>query len=44
MLFMTLVIVVVVLVGFMLMSTEQITHLNRAAVAMFCGVIACVPI
>lgn len=42
MLFMTLIIVAVVLIGFMLMSTEQITHLNRAAVAMFCGVIACV--
>lgn len=42
MLFMTFVIVAVLLVGFILMSTEQVTHLNRAAVAMFCGVIACV--
>ena len=42
MLFMTLVIVAFMLIGFVLMSTEQLTHLNRAAVAMFCGVIACV--
>lgn len=39
MLFMTLVIVAVLLLGYALMSTEQFTHLNRAAVAMFCGVI-----
>lgn len=39
---MTLIIVVVLLVGFVLMSTEEVTHLNRAAVSMFCGVIACV--
>lgn len=39
MLFMTLIIVAVLLLGYALMSTEQITHLNRAAVAMFCGVI-----
>lgn len=42
MLLMTLIIVTVLLVGFVLMSTEEVTHLNRAAVAMFCGVIACV--
>lgn len=41
MLVMTLIIVIVLLFGFVLMSTEQVTHLNRAAVAMFCGVIAC---
>ncbi len=41
MLLMTLIIVSVLLFGFILMSTEQINHLNRAAVAMFCGVIAC---
>lgn len=42
MFFMTLIIGTVLLVGFILMSTEQLTHLNRAAVAMFCGVIVCV--
>ncbi len=42
MLFMTLIIVVVLVLGFVLMSTEQVTHLNRAAVSMFCGVIACI--
>lgn len=42
MLFMTLVIGTVLLVCFVLMSTEQFTHLNRAAISMFCGVIVCV--
>ena len=37
---MTLIIVAVLLVGFLLMSTEQAHHINRAAVAMVCGVIA----
>lgn len=38
---MTILILSVVLLGFVLMSTEELTHLNRAAVAMFFGVIAC---
>lgn len=42
MLFMTLVIGTVLFVAFLLMSTEQFTHLNRAAVSMFCGTIVCV--
>lgn len=40
MLLMTLIIVVVLVCGFVLMSTEQVHHINRAAVAMVCGVIA----
>ena len=40
MLFMTLIIVAVLSVGFVLMSTEQMHHINRATVAMGCGVIA----
>lgn len=40
MLLMTLIIVAVLFVGFLLMSTEQVHHINRAAVAMVCGVIA----
>lgn len=40
MLFMTLIIVAVLLIGFILMSTEQMHHINRATVAMVCGVIA----
>ena len=40
MLFLTLIIVAVLLVGFVLMSTEQMHHINRATVAMGCGVIA----
>ena len=40
MLFMTLIIVAVLLIGFVLMSTEQMHHINRATVAMVCGVIA----
>ena len=36
----TLVIVAVLFVGYILMSTEHINHINRAAVAMFCGVVA----
>ena len=40
MLLMTLIIVAVVFVGFVLMSTEQMHHVNRATVAMVCGVIA----
>lgn len=39
MLLMTLIIVAVLVVGFLLMSTEQVHHVNRAAVAMVCGVI-----
>lgn len=38
MLLMTLCIVAVLLTGFLLMSTNQVNHLNRAALAMFCGV------
>lgn len=40
MLFMTLIIVAVLLIGFILMSTEQAHHINRATVAMACGVVA----
>lgn len=40
MLLMTLIIVAVVFVGFVMMSTEQMHHINRATVAMVCGVIA----
>ncbi len=40
MLLMTLIIVAVLFVGFVLMSTEQVHHVNRATVAMVCGVIA----
>ena len=40
MLLMTLIIVAVLFVGFLLMSTEQVHHINRATVAMVCGVIA----
>jgi Na+/H+ antiporter NhaD/arsenite permease-like protein len=40
MLFMTLIIVAVVFIGLILMSTEQMHHINRATVAMVCGVIA----
>ena len=36
----TLVVVAVLFVGYILMSTEHINHINRAAVAMFCGVVA----
>ena len=36
---MTLIIVAVLVSGFLLMSTEQLHHVNRAAVAMVCGVI-----
>lgn len=36
---MTLIIVAVLLIGYVTMSTEQVNHINRAAVAMFCGVI-----
>ncbi|MBQ0022910.1 MAG: sodium:proton antiporter [Prevotellaceae bacterium] len=36
---MTLIIVAVILTGLALMSTEQAHHINRAAVAMVCGVI-----
>ena len=39
MLLMTLIIVAVLVGGFLLMSTEQAHHINRAAVAMVCGVI-----
>lgn len=39
MLLMTLIIVAVLIFGFLLMSTEQLHHINRAAVAMVCGVI-----
>ena len=37
---MTLIIVAVLGVGYALMSTEQAHHINRAAVAMVCGVVA----
>ena len=40
MLLMTLIIVAVLFIGFVLMSTERIHHINRATVAMVCGVIA----
>ncbi len=40
MLLTTLIIVAILLAGFLLMSTRQINHVNRAAVAMFCGVSA----
>lgn len=36
---MTLIIVAVLFIGFVLMSTEQMHHINRATVAMVCGVI-----
>ena len=39
MLMMTLIIVAVLFSGYLLMSTVQVNHINRAAVAMFCGVI-----
>lgn len=39
MLLMTLIIVAVLLIGLLLMSTEQAHHLSRSAVAMVCGVI-----
>ena len=39
MVMMTLIIVAVLITGYLLMSTVQINHINRAAVAMFCGVI-----
>ena len=40
MLLMTLIIVAVLFIGFVLMSTEQMHHINRATVAMVCGVVA----
>lgn len=40
MLLMTLIIVAVVLLGYVLMITEQVHHINRATVAMVCGVMA----
>ena len=39
MLMMTLIIVSVLIAGYLLMSTGHVNHINRAAVAMFCGVI-----
>lgn len=39
MLMMTLIIVAVLIAGYLLMSTGHVNHINRAAVAMFCGVI-----
>lgn len=39
MIVMTFIIVAVLLTGYLMMSTEQVNHINRAAVAMFCGVI-----
>lgn len=39
MLIVTLIIVAVLLLGFVLMSTEHLNRLNRASVAIFCGVI-----
>ncbi len=38
MVMMTLIIVAVLVTGYLLMSTGQVNHINRAAVAMFCGV------
>lgn len=40
MLLVTLIIVAVLVVGYVLMTTEQVHHINRATVAMGCGVIA----
>jgi Na+/H+ antiporter NhaD/arsenite permease-like protein len=40
MLITTIIIVAIVLVGCIVMSSVQISHINRAAVAMFCGVSA----
>ena len=40
MLLMTLIIVAVLFIGFVLMSTEQVHHINRSTVAMVCGVVA----
>ena len=40
MLLMTLIIVAVIVIGFVMMSTEQMHHINRATVAMVCGVVA----
>lgn len=40
MLLMTLIIVAVLFIGFVLMSSEQVHHINRATVAMVCGVVA----
>ena len=40
MLLMTLIIVAVLFIGFLLMSTEQVHHINRSTVAMVCGVVA----
>ena len=37
---MTLLIVAVLVASYLLMSTVRVNHLNRAAIAMFCGVIA----
>lgn len=40
MLLTTLIIVAIIVTGFLMMSTVQVNHVNRAAVAMFCGVTA----
>lgn len=40
MLLTTLIIVAVLLIGYVLMTTEQVHHINRATVAMGCGVVA----
>ncbi len=39
MLAVTLMIVAVLLLGYIVMTTEQVNHMNRASVAIFCGVI-----
>ena len=36
---MTIAIVVLMLIGYALICVEHITHLNKATVAMFCGVV-----
>lgn len=41
MVFVTIVIVALVLVSLVMMSTEEVTHLNRASMAMITGVLAC---
>lgn len=40
MLIMTLIIIAVLFIGFLLMTTEHVNHINRATVAMVCGVVA----
>ena len=35
---MTIAIVILMLLGYVLICTEHITHINKATVALFCGV------